>query len=305
MFMIGSVPCSGQTGMLTAGEQLPFGSQYSQRYASNPSAVDTTSGTNVTWNFADLALTGTTYSTSILAPAATPYGASFPSANYAVLETNLPRYSYFDLNTSNQSRVGFYYNGDYGHYSDTQIEQTYPLQYGSSNSDTWDCDAFSFPGTYAYQCIGKGSLQLPSGTYNDVLLLRVRAENGIVYWSYQWVNAQNGAFLVLYFAPSIFQQEDALVLTSLQVGLDEVAAEGVRLRVHGAINGNLPITYSCPSSMRYRICDVTGRLEAEGYLPASTSSTTATVPVQHLVAGIHVIDLIGDHGHTAARFLME
>lgn len=292
-----------QQGVLNANEFLPAGSQYSMRAATNFNVLDTTFGANVTWEMAGLTLTGPAYQTSFLVPASTPYASNFPAANLAVYEASLPRYSYFDRSATAFSRLGFYYNGQIGTYSDTQIELRFPLQLGSTSDDTWDCDAFTFPGTYRYTCIGSGTLEIPSGTYEDVLLLRGVSNNLTDFKFYQWVSAETGAYLMFYFVPNPpFQSEGAQVLTSLVVGVDENNGL-LPMRLHAVVDGTLPVSYTSAEPLRYRLLDAAGRTAATGNLAAATNST-GLVDVAMLRSGIYLIELASSTTSRTERFFV-
>lgn len=303
LFTAFPVAAYAQQGVLNSNELLPPGSQYSMRSATNFNVLDTTSGANVTWEMAALTLSGPAYQTSFLAPATTPFASSFPAANIAIYEASLPRYSYFDRSATAFSRLGFHYNGQTGTYSDTQIELRFPLQLGSTSDDTWECDAFTFPGTYRYTCIGSGTLEIPSGTYEDVLLLRAVSNNLTDFKFYQWISAETGAYLMLYFVPDPpFQVQGAQVLTSLVVGVDETNGL-LPMRLHAVVDGNLPVTYTSPEPVRYRLLDAAGRTAATGNL-AAASNNTGLVDVGMLRSGLYLIELASSTTSRTERFFV-
>ncbi|MCB0768446.1 MAG: hypothetical protein KDB95_14650 [Flavobacteriales bacterium] len=292
-----------QSYTLTANEQLPIGSTYTLREVQNLAAIDTTLGQNVTWQFNDLIATATTSVVDFLAPGATPYGASFPTADHCVHESGIPRYSYFSNTADSMSRIG-YYAGSLAIYSDPQVELVYPVQYGDSNSDTWANSALTFPGTYDYDVVGTGTLILPSGTWNDVLLLRLRLENVFPIVQYVWMSATNGANLLLYMQSSFFGPASALMLTSLEVGISDHAQE-LELRLHAPSNGMLPLTYANAGSLGYRVLDPAGRLITTGRLAASAQPRTELIDITALGAGLHLIEVAGDGQRRTMRFFVD
>lgn len=288
---------------LTHNEQLPAGSTYQMRAVQNLAAIDTTLGQNVTWQLGDLVGTGNQQTVSILAPGASPYGASFPTANYCIYESVIPRYAYFTNTPDSMSRIGFYVSS-LGTYSDPQTELVYPVTYGDSNVDTWANNTVSFPGTFRYDVVGTGTLVLPNGTWNDVLLLRVRAENIIPFFQYLWVSAINGANLLIYTQASLFGGANALMITNLDVGLDD-HGQDLDLRVHAPADGLLPITYTASAPMAYRILDAAGRLLANGRLPASLQPGTAYLDIARAATGIHLLELTAGDQRRTVRFFVE
>jgi hypothetical protein len=304
LWPLAAIPCLvAQPYTLTHNEQLPAGSEYQLREVQNLTAIDTTLGQNVTWQHNDLVATGPQLDVSILAPASSPYGGSFPTANYCVYESVIPRYSYFTNTPEGYSRIGFWRNV-LGTYSDPQTELVYPVTYGATNSDTWANNTVSFPGTYEYTVIGTGTLVLPSGTWNDVLLLRVRSENLIAFYQYAWISATNGAYLLLYNQASLFGPASAQMITSLDVGIEDIS-DDLDLRLHAPGNGLLPLTYSAAAPMTYRIMDSAGRMLTTGRTQASAQARTEILDISMLGTGIHLIELTSDDQRHTLRFFVD
>ena len=294
---------NGQDYSLTASEQLPVGSEYTVRAIQNIAAVDTTPGTGMIWDHTALVATGANFDVSVLATAASPYGSTFPSSNFCLYEASIPRYSYFENTPQSMSRIGFW-RDQLGIYSDPQTELVYPVVYNSSNSDTWANNTVTFPGTYAYTVIGTGSLLLPSGTYDNVLLLRVETENVFEFDQYVWLSASNGAYLLIYNVESLFGPPSGQMITSLDVGINEPSA-GLDLRVHAAANGQLAITYRSIADATYRILDVSGRLISTGNLGVSMEPRTSLIDVTMLGTGMHLLELMTGNERRSLRFFMD
>jgi len=124
---------------LTSNEMAPFGSSWTLTYTQNFSVMDTNiQGANATWNFTAVQPTPTTLTINIVDPAQTPYGPSFPNANYAYVESPNTAYRYFNLTPAKMERVGSWSSIGLKIYNDPQIEYVYPLTMGSYSYDTWD-----------------------------------------------------------------------------------------------------------------------------------------------------------------------
>lgn len=213
--------------ILLSSEMLPFGSMSVQKTVSNLSVIDTTiQGANKTWNFSSI-----TYNTAvsdmsvhIVNPTTTPNGASFSNSNYAYKEvtSTTTNYRYFNLTSSVLERVGSYVS-NVNVYSNPQVEYVFPTVLGTTNNDSWASTNSSTGGTYNLKCIGTGTIVLPSGTYN-ALMVRVNvAESFLAFPVYTWYSADNGVQLLSYIVgDGTFIAPKGLVLSSLSVGINEL-----------------------------------------------------------------------------------
>jgi hypothetical protein len=189
--------------VLISSEMAPFGSNWTLTYTQSFSVMDTTiQGANATWNFSGMQPSSNSFTINIVDPALTPYAASFPNSNYAYHESPSVAYRYFHLNSNKMERVGSWTStGGLRTYSDPQIEYVFPLTLGTYNHDTWHNSASSTGGIYELNCIGYGNLILPSGTYNDALMVRVYVEESFLsFYAYFWYSSSSGIVLVQYIA---------------------------------------------------------------------------------------------------------
>lgn len=191
--------------VLTSDEMAPPGTITRYKDINNLSVVDTNlQGANVTWNFSGI--TGPTdYSliVTIREPGETPHGDQFPTANYAYQEAPGAAYRYFQLTPSLMQRVGSF-STNLNTYQDPQVEYVFPLQLGTTNLDTWDNTNSSSGGTYGLECIGTGTLILPTGTWPDALMVRVTLTEWSTFNVYFWYSSQDGSILLQYFAGDNF-----------------------------------------------------------------------------------------------------
>ncbi len=211
---------------LLRSEMLAFGSISVQKTVANLSVIDTTSqGAGKVWNFAAIQYSSTApdFSVHIVNPSSTPYGTSFPASNYAYKEVKgaTTNYRYFNLTNSLMERVGSYVSS-VNTYSDPQVEYVFPMALGSSNYDSWASTASSSGGTYDMRAVGTGTLILPSGTYNAIMVRINVEESFLAFDTYIWYSADNGVQLLTYIAgDGVFVASQALVFHSLTVGIEE------------------------------------------------------------------------------------
>jgi hypothetical protein len=212
--------------VLNSSEMLPFNSECNYSHPNGFSIIDTTiQGTNRMWDFHTITpdIAQGTYEITIMDPASTPYGVSYPNSNYCLKEMPGSTYNYYNLNSAAWERVGSSDSTGGSHYSDTQKELVFPLQYGTTNSDTWESDGSSFPGTYDLKCIGTGTLKLPNATYTNALFVRAYLVNSFLeLYSYFWYSSDNGAVLLQYIpGDGFWVPETAIYLTSMTIGVEE------------------------------------------------------------------------------------
>jgi hypothetical protein len=304
--LIATLIGSAQTGVLNSSEMLPPGSIETQRVMSDVDILDTTvQGQNVDWDFTAITPSGAApYNNEYMLPSSTPHPTTFPASNYVVYETEIPRYSYFSLTSASLARVGGWTTVA-STYSDPQVERTFPLAYGTSNSDTWDNDQSSFGGTYDFTCIGTGTLELPGHTYSDVLLVRGNLHELFNIYFYAWYDATSGATLVLYYpGDGVFVPTAAAYTTSVSVGVQEVGAD-LGLRIHTLVHDRLPVTYTSAEPLDWSIVDASGKRLANGRFPATSDAVTEFVDVAQLPAGLYIIDLLNERSRQTARFVVE
>lgn len=290
----GLAPATFAQLTLTSGEMLPFNSSFTQLLAEDPAVVDTSiQGANAVWNFANLqpAASGS-LTVNIVNPANTPYGSSFPAANYAYHEMPAGAYRYFTLSNSKMERVGSYSGGTLKTYSDPQIEYVFPLALGSSSYDTWANSGSSFGGTYSLRCIGTGTLTIPSGTY-EALMVRVITEEGpFTILSYFWYDADNGSILLQYL------EGDGFITSTFaryvtQVTLDtKESAIFQNLAYNNPVEGQLNLRFDNPGNQAftYRLYDINGRTVGNGKLP-NAAQVYLSEDMGALSAGLYYLTL--------------
>ena len=211
---------------LLSSEMLPFGSVMTEKYVMYLSVIDTTiQGAGVVWNFSSI-INNPSKSDLILNivnPSSTPYAANFPGTNYVYRETegSATNYRYFILGSTKMERVGSYVS-NINTYNDPQIEYVFPLTLGTKNNDTWDNTNSSFGGTYDIECIGTGTLNLPGGSYNALMVRMHMVESFLDFYTYFWYSSDNGAILIEYVVGDGFYIEPfAFYLSSLSNSINE------------------------------------------------------------------------------------
>lgn len=281
--------------VLNANEMLPNYSSYTLLLAADMSVIDTAiQGNNITWDFTLLqpAASGSYLTINMMPKSATPYSSSFPSANYTYQEQPSGAYRYFRLTNTLMERVGTYITSGIRIYTDPQIEYVFPLQYGSSNTDTWASTASSFGGTYSLQCIGAGNLQLPSGAYDALMVRAILTESGITVVNYYWYDADNGAVILQYsMGTGIFSPPAARYLSTLTLNTAE--PELHEIIYNNPVTDILTLRFEAKESLyTYSIYDMNGRPLSNKQINGSGDHiVTVQENMEHLPAGLYYFTL--------------
>ncbi len=303
--------------VLNSDEMLPFGSEMTLWNSGNSIVVIDTAiqGANAVWDFSaldhwesdrpDLHL-------NVVNPSTTPYASSFPGSNYAWMETPYTAYRYFNLGNSSLKRLGSY-TGALNTYSNPQVEMVYPLQLGTTSTDAWDNTFSTTGGTYSLSCVGTGTLILPSGTWQDALMVRVWVTEGAndPYLGFFWYSSTDGAILVQHLGQYLAEWNewypDTYHLHSLNVGVEEhpsmelmsmqnPVTDVLRVQTRSLLGGQQP----------WRVVGLTGQVAASGSFSSSASQTDHwTIPVQELAPGMYVLWVGDAQEATSLRFVKQ
>jgi len=305
--MLALVPYSliGQT-TLNSSEMLPFGSVMTLSMAEDYTLVDTVNqGQGVTWNFTNLTVdqSASNLVVEIVDPTNTPYGANFPVSNYAYSENGGSAYRYFDLSPSKMERVGSFSGGTVKTYSDPQVEYVFPFTYGVQNNDTWDNDASGSGGTYDLNCIGTGTLNLPGGSY-QALLVRVHSVESFVEFDvYFWYDADNGAILLQYVVgDGFFIGTFARFATDITLGNSELESLG-NLKYTNPVVDELSMSFNNTfgSNLKYNIIDISGRIIDQGVPDLTTEEVKIVSDFSTLEKGMYIVTVLNSDSGEALK----
>ncbi|MGB3869102.1 MAG: T9SS type A sorting domain-containing protein [Flavobacteriales bacterium] len=303
--------------VLYSNEMLPFGSVMHLWPSGNDNIViDTTiQGANAVWDFSALdhwTQNNPDLQVTVVDPTTTPYATSFPSSNYAWMEAPNTAYRYFNLSSSSLQRVGSYTSA-LNVYSNPQVEMIYPLQLGTSNTDTWNNTFSTTGGTYSLRCVGTGTLILPSGTWQDALMVRVWVTEGIYdpYLGFFWYSSVNGALLVQSIGQYMAEWEvwfpDTYYLNSLSLGVEEHPALELLTWQNPVTNELWIETRSQQGGKQpWRVVGLTGQVMSSGTFPSTSGSVDRwSIPVNDLTSGLYVL-WIGDADEAVSlRFVKQ
>lgn len=299
--------------VINSTEVLPFGSTYTLKGISNLSVIDTNiQGQNATWNFSALTAGSSILNVTVMNPDDTPYGAFVSNTNYAFKESPTTAYRYFNVTSAKMERVGSYSGSTLKTYSDPQIEYTFPMQYNTTNLDTWNNSSSSTGGTYAFTCIGSGTLILPNGSH-EAILTRVHLEEGFnILDAYYWYDGTNGSILAFVINPGTFTSYQGSYQTSLiQSTAGEEEFDVIMSAVYqNPVQENLYVSVKnyTGGDLNYTIFDLNGKLISNGKAKNDPDDTSIIdTNVSDLSKGIYILNIISENnsGSKTIRFTKE
>ncbi len=293
---------------LLNSEMLPFGAVMTEKSVMDLSVIDTTiQGTGVTWNFSTLT-NNTSVSdlvVTIVNPVATPYAASFPNSNYGYKEVKgtTTNYRYFSLTSTKMERVGSYVS-NVNSYNDPQVEYVFPLAYGTVNNDTWDNTNSSTGGNYNLKCIGTGTLKLPGGSYN-ALMVRVHCiESFLDFYVYFWYSSDNGAILLTNIkGDGLFVGNSATYLSSLTIDIKENNFI-TDLSYNNPVENNLNLSFQTADNgiYNYTVINSLGQKVNEGNSEIVAQNTnTLDIDFSSYPAGIYFFSIRSEKSDQADK----
>ena len=137
------------------------------------------SGSDVTWDFSNIAAYNDTVTEWIMPPTATPYASQFPAANL-VEQYSDGRFVFVNKTASQSLLVGFKdtVNGITAHYPDPVLIGERPTSYGDITLDAFTAQLqvgvdMEGSGTVTLHADGYGTLVLPNATYTNVLRVKI------------------------------------------------------------------------------------------------------------------------------------
>ncbi len=134
------------------------------------------SGANQTWDFSN-GIELQSFSATMLDPASTPYGSSFPSAN--ICQESGGSYAYYRHDNNAQQIHGTFQSGVIIQYNNPEDYIRFPLNYTDSFTDYFEANYesggvnFYRSGTSTGTYDGYGTLIMPYGTFSNVIRVKL------------------------------------------------------------------------------------------------------------------------------------
>jgi hypothetical protein len=172
------IKVSGQGAILTFANNGPVPGDVFTSFNCDTTGINQgSSGAGQTWNYSGLSIDTSHTVLTYVDPSTTPYFSTFPAATVAYM--NGQQYSYIKANSADYSILGISNSVFTLAYSNPEILCSYPFSYGQTIVDSLKGSYsigginFSRSGTRTTIGDGYGTLILPSGTYNNMLRVKM------------------------------------------------------------------------------------------------------------------------------------
>ena len=149
----------------------------------NTKITEGSSGANVTWDFSTIHIIWNAMGGKYMNPSATPYVNDFPGADVVYESFFAPgTYHYYYATSTALEKIGEASFQVTAVYNSPQTIITYPFTYNSKTTDNYSCNTtigsldLDIIGLWEAEGDAYGTLILPSGTYNNVLRIRITNE---------------------------------------------------------------------------------------------------------------------------------
>jgi len=270
---------------LTSSQMAPFGSEFYYKHVATFTAIDTSiQGANKVWDFTGVTTTTQQdFTITIFDPSLTVHAASFPSANYAILEGPTMDNNFYVLNSTKYERIGGWDSADgYSIYTDGQIELNFPYTSTSYWRDSCYISGNAVSDWFYNTSLGYGTIKVPGKIYNDVIMARIMLDFGLQLEQYVWYSTSTGEPVFLYSpAQSIFS-ESAIFLYNSTIGIDENDFV-TGLQYNNPCNDQLRIAYVSKEAIgtEYELRNSLGELIRTGSLDSTIQKFTIDLSGVH------------------------
>ncbi|HRH67679.1 MAG TPA: T9SS type A sorting domain-containing protein [Bacteroidia bacterium] len=282
-------------------------------------------GAGQTWNFTNVFVSLNTVILNYVLPSATPYAASYPSANLASYIIS-GDYEYYTTGASS-----FVYNGKGTVNDQAQITGSsyilfsYPFTFGTNvvNTVSGSTGAGTISGTVTVTGDGHGTLKLPGITYNNVL--RVRREENITYSfgpgvdeniltvSYFWYSSQHDGPLMKFVTTTTSGIATGYTkfvgVADFGLGIDGPENPSISsIAVHpNPATSDVQLSFSSnqPSDILFRVMDITGRIWKEWNRFTVPGEVSIRLDVADLPRGIYLVSAYTEGTLRQDRLILE
>ena len=239
---------------LLSSEMPPIGTN--MIYHNFANQIDTAiQGSGSVWNFSvmtpDIFYPDQHY--SVVDPLTNPFISQFPGTNYCIENTTWGLnnfYTYYSLTNSLFERLGSY-EDTLNVCSNSQIELVFPLSMGSYNSDSMNCLLFPHRNYYSFYAVGFGTLILPSGSFNAIMI-RINSNDRLGNeTTYKWFDSDNGLTLLTYtlYDPYVSGNINSY-LHSSTIGVEQIT-NLYELNYQNPIENNFTLNYRSKTTLRF------------------------------------------------------
>jgi hypothetical protein len=320
MLVIIYTSASAQAPILTASNIGPVpGDVFVKLNADTTGVMNGAPGASQTWDYSSLVMTGTQTTFNYVALAGTPNAASFPTAT--VVYSNGNTYSYQKVSPTDFSILGLGTASYTMVYTDPEILCTFPFTYLGSITDslkgsyTSGSLTFNRKGVRITTADGWGTLKLPSGTYPNMLRVKVIQDytdvtnlggtTGVYNITYRWYDGvHKDPALDILNSSNITGtgtlKNKIVIVSSAFAGIHEAETtqNSISFEPNPVID-HITLTMIGEASALVQICNLNGQVVATD----TYYGNNARIDVSSLPAGIYFIKAVTVEGSCIKKFV--
>lgn len=286
----------------------------------NESTLNAETGANYSWDFSGLTEVSTA-TFNFFDPATSYWPTEFANSTLGGLEPNEDAYTFYSVSNASLETDGYRIIVGPGDtveqdYTDSEIILGLPATYNSSGTDNFSGPGFAAStaitsaGTLTYSCDGYGTLQLPNGTYQNVLRYHADRTETISVGGFPggtvtkeqwiWVSSDYRFWLLLMEnisdpingqSSTVWYQKTPIAVNP--TGIADVAEEDFMVYPNPvAANGTLQLSRAMDADESIQLFDTQGRMVE------SINASTSSVSLDGMNAGIYILKILNGNGQS-------
>jgi hypothetical protein len=307
---------------LTSSNSAPQpGDSFTRYNADTTGVVPGDPGTGKIWDFSSLVLQTSYLTYNYVDPSTTPYGALFPDAT--VSYSNDPIYGYYKVTSSEYEIIGLSSSLNSWFYSNPEIMFSYPFSYGSNLVDSLYATSFYLGinhyriGTRTTVADGYGTLILPSGTYDNMLRVKVIQNYsdssstkvvhvyGVTYSWYDGVN-KTPAFMISTLSNTVDGTTTSVKMVNISSAVNGVADNKTRIEAivlypnpsNNKVSIILPDTWATIDNI-ISVYNTGGLLMSQQHI----RNKSIELDISTLPGGIYIINITNDKNTMVSKLI--
>lgn len=284
----------------------------------NATTLNAETGASYSWDFSTLNETSTA-TFNFIDPAASYWPGDFAGSTLCGIAPDENAYTFYSVSNSALETDGYRVISAPGDtveqdYTDSEVILNLPATYNSTGTDNFSGPGYAAStnitadGTLSYTCDGYGTLQLPNGTYQNVLRYHAnRSETIYVFGNpagtvskeqWIWVSADYRFWLLLMEnitdpingqSSTVWYQKTPIAVNP--TGIADVAEDGFTVYPNPvAANGTLQLSRALNADESVQLFDTQGRMVK------NMNEATSSVSLDGVNAGIYVLKILNANG---------
>ncbi|MCB0756460.1 MAG: T9SS type A sorting domain-containing protein, partial [Flavobacteriales bacterium] len=286
----------------------------------NASTLNAQTGANYSWDFSGLNEVSTA-AFSFIEAADSYWPGDFAGSTHCGITPEDDAFTFYSISNASLETDGYRVivaPGDTVEqdYTDSEVVLSLPATYNSSGTDNFSGPGFAAStnitadGTLSYTCDGYGTLQLPNGTYQNVLRYHANRSETLSVLGFPagtvtkeqwfWISADYRFWLLLMentsdpingVSSTVWYQKTPNAVNPTSIA--DVAQEDVLIFPNPSVtNGNLHISRSLNAGESIRLVDMQGRMVK------IDNAVSSTFSLDGVSSGLYMFQILNENGQT-------